>query len=317
MPETLVLPGIDPAVPAAAAAEGNATPSATVDTPAPAGNDAPVNNAPDAQPEPPPAAATTPPPAERDDEGDDEAPRGRRGRGVQRRIEEFRSRAERAEGELAAYRRMQEQGYAQPTRQQREPQGEADPEPLAEQFPTYQQYSAALAAWSGRQEARRLFAERDAAQNAYLQRAREEQAVRELQQGVEQMHSTLGGSMVEASQRYPDYHDVIENSNFNVPPHLEAAIATSDAPGDVAYYLAKNEVVARKLASMHPIQAAHQIARIAHHMTSSRVVSNAPPPARPQPTRGSALNAYPENASPAEHLAWEQRNKGRTQGTAR
>ena len=131
------------------------------------------------------------------------------------------------------------------------------------------------------------------------------------------MHSVLGTSMVEAADRYPDYHDVIENSTFNVPPQLEAVIASSHAPGDVAYYLAQNEGVARRLSGMHPIAAAHEVARIAHHMKSSRVVSNAPPPARPQATRGTALSAYPENASPAEHLAWEARNKARPPGASR
>jgi hypothetical protein len=302
--DTFVLPGIDAAPAAApAATPDNSTSSATVDTgSAPAA--APANNDPNA-----PAPAHDPgqqPPA--DPKADDKGEQRRQSRGIQRRFDELTAdnRATKAllDRTLGVLERFAP-GQQQPG------QAAEQPEPREQDFNSWQEYQRALTRWEARQaylESTR--ADREAQQREQQQRATHQQTA-QVQQAVETMHAHVATAMQQAAARYPDYVDTIEGATFDIPPTLEYAIATSDAPGDVCYYLAKNENVARQLARLAPVQAAHQIARIAAHMRAGPSISNAPAPGRPANTRGAAVNAYPENATPEQHKAWlERQNAG-------
>jgi hypothetical protein len=322
MSEAIALPGIDaapaasaPAAPPAASqlAENTATPSARVDTPVTSGNDAPIDNARD------PESDAQGSEDDREHTGESEQPRneGERRRrprdgGMQRRFDEMATRNAQLTDLLTRVIGGRVDGQQQPGNNGQQPAADADPEPQEGQFSSWNDYMKAVGRWEGRQEARKVIAERDAAAqrqyNENTQRAQVEQA----QRGVEQMQTHLGTSMHEAAARYPDYVDVIEGSSFDHPVALQAVVASSDAPGDVAYYLAKHEDVARQLARLSPIKAAHYVARIAHAMkNSSSVSANAPTPGRPQGTRGSSPMAYPEHATVEQHLAWEAQQQQR------
>ena len=122
-----------------------------------------------------------------------------------------------------------------------------------------------------------------------------------------QMHATVN--------QFPDFHEVIESCPVEIPLNMEAAMAVTGQAGRVAYYLARNPQVIERLANLPDVVMAHHITRIASAMSSPNAanVSNAPPVGRSVGNRGTADVAYPKDATPEQHLAWEKAQK-RQQG---
>ncbi len=307
----IALPGIDSAAPAAAspapsAVENPAATSASADTPVtPGTTDQPIDNARD-----PETQAQAPEPdrertGETESERSDGERRRRPDRGLQRRFEEITRKNDELSGQVRTLMDLVTRGQ-QP--QQRQAAAPDDPEPQESQFSDWREYQRSLAKWEGRNETRRILAERDAQfQRQHAERTQQEQ-VQQAQQAIGSMQSHLAQKMVEAAAKFPDYHDVIESSNFDFPVALQASIAASEVPGEVAYYLAQNESVARQLAKLDPIRMSQYVARIAFAMKgSSTTRSNTPAPGKPGASRGTSALAYPENATPEQHLAWVER----------
>lgn len=298
MSEELSLPGIDSPAPAAAPAvepaapaveqDDNSTHSASVDT----GADAPAGDA----------------PTETNEQRAEKRSRG----GFQNRINELVARereANREKQQLSSLLEMVIKGGMSPQQAQaKAPNPEAPPRP--EDYARWQDFEVANTKFVARQEIRQELAQRAAQEQQ--QRSQWEHQTQQQQRAAaeEHLHSVTGAQMNEASARYPDYAEVIESCPLHIPVSVEAAMAITGNAGDVAYYLARNPRVIQQLSQMPDVAVAHHITRISNAMRSSASsVSNAPAPGSPVGNRGTAINAYPKDATPEQHLAWEKANK--------
>lgn len=89
-----------------------------------------------------------------------------------------------------------------------------------------------------------------------------------------------------AEKAYPDFKDVLESAvDVQMTPEMMEAIKTSDLGADLAYYLAKNQDDAIRIANMPAIAAARELGRIESYLEYEKTqnrkkASAAPPPAR-------------------------------------
>lgn len=124
-------------------------------------------------------------------------------------------------------------------------------------------------------------AERKAAEKiSQLERQREQEKVSE--QFLERAEK--------ASEKYPDFQQVVGNINLPINEGMAEFIADSDAGPDVAYYLGKHPSEAARIAQMSPIKAARELTRIEAELSNKPPVktSNAPAPISPIGNRGAA-----------------------------
>lgn len=313
MPDDVVtLPGIDPA-PAAA-------PAPSVPSASPAAPPASAEAVP-AEPAAPPAdpAATPATPADGEPEG-----KSRRGNRVQDRINELtqeRHGLQRQNAELLGMVRELVQGVRQggiTGAQAAQVAGVAGTEqpPQENQYTNWQDFLVAKASYDARQQIRRELAQAAQQHQEAQQRQQAQTQAQAREQATQRLHGTLSTQMRDAATRYPDYVDVVSQAVDELPLNVEAAMAVSGAGGDVAYYLAQHPEVVPQLARLPDMVLAHQIGRIATAMRSNASSSAAPPPGKPVGSRGSAPLAYPDNATPEQHIAWKKRMGlyGQTQG---
>lgn len=128
------------------------------------------------------------------------------------------------------------------------------------------------------------------AQLEYLaeQRAEEKLRERERQQQAERMQESFLEKAEKASERYPDFQDVVSNPNLPINEAMAEFIAESDHGAEVAYHLGKNPMKAAQIAQMSPVKAARELARIESELASKpkATPSKAPDPIRPVGQRG-------------------------------
>lgn len=91
-----------------------------------------------------------------------------------------------------------------------------------------------------------------------------------------------------ASEKYPDFQQVVSNERLAINDSMVEFIADSDAGPDVAYYLGKHPSEAARIAQMSPIKAARELTRIEAELSNKPPVktSNAPAPISPIGNRG-------------------------------
>ena len=110
------------------------------------------------------------------------------------------------------------------------------------------------------------------------QQARQQQAA-VAQQQVEQ---AVNARIVEASQRFPDYQEVVSNPSLpplpQVNPQLFAALMQHPQMPELTYYLGKNPAEAHRIAALPPGHALVELGRVAS--TLPKQSSNAPAPPR-------------------------------------
>jgi len=309
MPEDLVLPGIDSA-PAAPAANDAPAPSHDQAAP-PSGDDTSTHSASvDTGNE----TATGDAPTETNEEKAEKRSRG----GFQNRINELTARerdAVRRETQLAGLLEMVIKGQMSPQQAQRQDNiAPSEAPPDESKYTDWKAYERDMIRYESRQEIRRELAARAQVE----QQSREQQESQIRQRNMEaaqgQLRAVTREQMLGAESEFPDYRDVIESCQVEIPTNVMAAMAITGKAGHVAYYLARNPRVIGQLAQMPDVAVAHHITRIASAMGSSAAnVSNAPPVGKPVGNRGTAVNAYPKDATPEQHLAWEAANK-RQQG---
>lgn len=158
-----------------------------------------------------------------------------------------------ARQELDALRRdlaaVKAQQGAPPT-QVTEPAG--DPEPLPDQFDTYEKYVKAQARWEARQEYATLRAhDQQIAQETHAQAAERE------------VLQAYAAKQVEARTRYADYDAVIQaGGDLPVTPSMKAVLVGSDRGADLTYYLCQHPDEAQHIATLPPLRQVYELGKI-------------------------------------------------------
>ncbi|HEU4709722.1 MAG TPA: hypothetical protein VFS17_10450, partial [Methylophilaceae bacterium] len=203
-----------------------------------------------------------------EDHGDDTAAHdeGKPRKGVQKRIDELtrqRSEAERLAAEtsqrLSEALKVIEKLTGDSAKEAQQRQQEADPKPTRDMYDDPDDYTAELAAWSGRQ-----------AVKAY----QAEQQTRSAQATVEEVHQQRINAWNEgkskAIEKYPDYVEVAESPDVPISQAVGMAIINAPNQHDVAYWLGKNKAEAARISALPPLQAAIEIGAISERLKAEK-----------------------------------------------
>lgn len=153
---------------------------------------------------------------------------------------------------------------------------------------------------------------RQVAQSAVAEVGAEVEQAKEQSRRIEAAHhqgqqEAFADAEADARTRYADYDAVARNPNVMIAQALAQMIVAFDQPADLAYHVAKDPDVARRLSMMPPQAAAFELGRIAARMTipQPKISSNAPAPINPlKPSGGSGKNPADMNAN--EYAAWRK-----------
>jgi len=178
---------------------------------------------------------------------------------------------QRLEAELAAVRQQQQPQQVRP----------ADGKPQPSQFTDAFEYAESLADWSAEQA---------------LGRRDREDLERRADEARQKVISTWANKVAAAKSEIPDFDDMVASSGVAVSDPIRDAILESDVGPQILYHLAKEDDLAKKIASMSPFAALREIGKLEarfEKQTETRQSnpvgkSKAPPPISPIRNAGSA-----------------------------
>lgn len=180
--------------------------------------------------------------------------------------EAARDAAEKRAAELEAKLAAQAQTQAAPM--------EAADKPIRGRFASDDEYIEALAEW----KAKDAIAKRELEQA----RAREQREAQEVAANWEKRQAQV-------MKEIPDYAEVLQASEIEIPKHIYAMLLESDHGPEVAYYLALNPDEAKSLASLNPQKAMRKLIAIEAEISSDKTdpakTEEADKPATPKTTK--------------------------------
>lgn len=218
----------------------------------------------------------------------------------QRRIDRKNAEIAAARTEARLYRERLEALEAQrnPQQQQRNYQGDAPPR--LEQFESIDDYNQANFEYAKRVIRAELAAEREAEQ----QRKAEAEQGRKAETWQERQEA--------AAEKYPDFEEVIRESDAPITSQMGQAIIESDLGADIAYYLAQNPKEAKRIAQLPPIRQIAEIGKLEIKVGSpaQKTPTQAPEPIVPAGSKAKA-EKDPSEMSPREFAEWRKKFRRR------
>lgn len=143
-------------------------------------------------------------------------------------------------------------------------------------------------------------------------KAAQKLAERQRAEEAERRSESFAEKAEKASERFPDFHSVVNNPSLRINDPMAEFITESDLGAEVAYYLGKNPDKAAEIADLSPIKAARELARIEAELAARPKAkpSNAPEPINPVGQRGKASSSpLPSDADDIE--TWMQKENAR------
>jgi hypothetical protein len=196
-----------------------------------------------------------------------------------------------ARAEAAYYRRLAEQAQ-QPTAKAQP----SDGRPREEDFvgKPYSAYVEALTEW----KAANLLDQRLKA------REQETQAQASQRQAAEQAQ-WVKERLSQGAEEFPDFEEVALADHVPITQAMAAAIAESDMPARVAYYLGSHLEEAKRIAGLTPTKQVREIAKIEASLSEPPPTSKAPPPIKPSTPKASG-EIDPDKLSAEEWRKWRE-----------
>lgn len=217
---------------------------------------------------------------------------------LQRRKDDYKLRAERAEALI-----QQQLFQQQQQTQQQQPQ-ESD-EPARDQYADDAGYLKAWMEWS---------------KSGITKQVRQEfyQQQQEIQQA--KSNEAWDKKLAETREKYPDYDEVLEEAlDIKIPENLYPALTTalqeSDLGGDIWYYLSSNPDEAKRVMKMSPTRVTLEIGRLESiienelKQTKKVTVSKAPAPVMAPKASSGKTSRDPNKMTPEEYYAWRMEDK--------
>jgi len=227
---------------------------------------------------------------------------------LEKRFSEITKQREQARQEAAQEREVRQRLEAQlaAVRQQQQPQQvrPADGKPQPSQFTDAFEYAESLADWSAEQA---------------LGRRDREDLERRADEARQKVISTWAQKVATAKSDIPDFDDMVASSGVAVSDPIRDAILESDVGPQILYHLAKEDDLAKKIASMSPFAALREIGKLeAKFETQTQTrqsnpvgKSKAPPPISPIRNAGGAKNAEigSDGQFHGSYQAWKEARK--------
>jgi colicin import membrane protein len=206
---------------------------------------------------------------------------------LEKRFSEITKQREQARQEAQQEREARQKLEAEiaAIRQQQQPQQakNADEKPQPSQFTDAFEYAEALADWSAEQA---------------LVRRDKEDLQRRADEAQQKVISSWANKVAAAKAEIPDFDDMVASSGVAVSDPIRDAILESDVGPQILYHLAKEDDLAKRIASMSPYAALREIGKLEAKFEkqpetkASNPVgkSKAPPPISPIRNAGNANN---------------------------
>lgn len=184
------------------------------------------------------------------------------------------------------------------TKSQAQPEKDSK-EPNADDFKTVGEYAEALAEY----KVEKKFAERE----AKAETARREQAAMQAQ-------DALNKRIAATVKELPDYADVINDSDLDMPPHITVYIAESPIGPKIGYHFAKHPEDFDRINKLSPIRAIAELGKLEDRLekpkaeaepdkgtdAAARTVSRAPSPITPLNASTTVVTKDPSKMSVQE-----------------
>lgn len=217
----------------------------------------------------------------------------------EQRKSKFQRRIERKNADLAAERMRSQmlQERLERLEAQANPRQRDDAVPTLDKFDNFEDYMAARVAY----EAEKVV-------EARLGRVQQQEAARKAQEAQAKVISSWQEKQAAAADKYPDFEEVVSESDAPVTPSMSQAIVESDVGADIAYYLAQHPDEAKAIANLSPIRQIAAIGRLEEKVIKppTRKTTEAPPPIKPAGSK-SQTDKDPSEMSAAEFAAWRKK----------
>jgi hypothetical protein len=175
-----------------------------------------------------------------------------------------------------------------------------DQAPRREQFGDIEDFFKAQARYEARQEASQQV-------ERHMRAIGERQQTEALHRQAQGMVESFNKRLATGIKDYADFEDVVQGEGADIQVgNAAAAIAESDNPAGVMYFLAKNRAQAERIAGLSPLKAAIEIGRIDANLKTKPQVSNAPAPGKPVGSKPGSSGEPPEDT--AAYFAWAEKN---------
>jgi hypothetical protein len=137
------------------------------------------------------------------------------------------------------------------------PASEAGDEPKPEDFKTVGEYAKALTKW----------------EVAQARKAESAEAAKQTQkQQIETVQQQFAQRVAETAKTIPDYHEVVEAADWEVPHHMQAYIVDSENGARLGYHFAKNRDEFDRIAKLSPIRAFAELGKLEDKLTAGKPV---------------------------------------------
>ena len=211
--------------------------------------------------------------------GEEKAKGKSRGR-FQKRIDRLTERAKKAEQELE---QLKGQGKSPGTDDNISDNNTDEPDPS--DFDSYDDYLDSLADWkSGQRKGK-------GSDNAKNKGADDDTQSNDQEEDTEYTEALedVNDAFEDSRKVYDDFDDVVSAEDVQITKDMVKALAETDNPGEVAYYLGKNKQEASRIAGLKPLAQAREIgkleAKVADRKPPGKKTTQAPDPL--DPVRGS------------------------------
>lgn len=187
---------------------------------------------------------------------------------------------------------------------------DSEDEPKPENFKTVGEYTRALTKYEVAK------AKREALANA--EKAKEQDKAEKTQAQANERAQTFAKRQAEFMKATPDYEEIVEGADFDVPNVAMQYMVESEYGPQLAYHLAKNPDVADRLRNLSPGRVLAELGKLeskfekqpeAQAAPTTRTVSKAPPPITPLEGKTTPVTKDPSQMSFAELRALREQQK--------
>lgn len=208
----------------------------------------------------------------------------------QRRIDRKNADIAAARTEARMYKERLEQLEAQRNPQQR------DEVPTLDKFDNFDDYMAARVAY-----------ETEKVVESRLSKVQQQEAQRKAVEAHQSVMTSWQDKQAAAVDKYPDFADVVGESEAPTTPQMSQAIIESDAGADILYYLAQHPDEAKAIARLSPIRQITEIGKLEIKVSTPvvRKPSETPPPVTPVGAKAKA-ERDPDKMPYKEWVKWRE-----------
>jgi len=197
------------------------------------------------------------------DAGEEKAKGKSRGR-FQKRIDRLTERAKKAEQEL---QQLKGQGKKPGTDDKASEANTDEPDPS--NFDSYDDYLGSLADWkAGKPKGKE-------SDNAKDKGAEEDSQSKDLDEDTEYTEALedVTDAFEDSRKVYTDFDEVVTAKDVQITKDMVKALAETDDPGELAYYLGKNKDEASRIAGMKPLAQAREIGKLEAKLANGCTIS--------------------------------------------